>query len=135
MKIFKRITAGILIIFILVILVIVGGTYKYLREYGYTVYALPQALSVYFGVSEGSTIYEILDCESSIFIGKSDYDYSWFFQKHGYDQVDRYGSVVYYKKQDSINEFYDFVVWSTDNWCYFFRLCSIGNGYKIEDFK
>lgn len=134
-KVLKRITVGILISVLLILGVIVGGTYKYLREYGYTVYALPKALSVYFGFSDGYTIYYIPDSESTVFIGKRTSDYNWFFQTRGYDEVDRYGSVSYYKKQDSTNEGYDFGVWSSDDRCHFFRLYRISKGYKIEDFQ
>ncbi|MBO5408729.1 MAG: hypothetical protein J6A61_04960 [Clostridia bacterium] len=135
MKAFKRVGICFLVTVLLMMGVVAGGTYYYLKEYGYTIYALPKALAVCLGFSDGYTIYDIPESETTVFIGKSRGDYNWFFQSRGYDEVERFGTVAYYKKQDSTKEAYDFAVWSSDDWCWFFRLYRIGKGYRIEDFK
>ena len=70
MKIIKKIVTCILVVLVLYSTITIGGIYKYLKEYGYSAYALPQTLAVYFGLSNGFTVYEIPDSETSVFIGR-----------------------------------------------------------------
>ncbi len=135
MKVFKKIITYILILIILYLTITIGGIYKYLKEYGYSAYAIPQTMAVYFGFSDGFTVYEIPDSETSVFIGRHDYIYEELFNEHGYKEIDRLGLVGYYKKDDSVNEHYDFGIGSQNEWCHWFRLYRISNGYKIENFR
>lgn len=135
MNTIKRLLLVFVSVVFLYFTITVGGIYKYLKEYGYSAYALPQSLAVYFGISDGFTVYEIPNSDTSVFIGSHYYIYEDIFNKYGYYEVERFGLVGYYKKHDSANEYYDFGIGSGDEWCHWFRLYRISNGYKIEDFK
>lgn len=135
MKIFRRLVFCFIAVLLLYMTVTVGGIYKYLKEYGYSAYALPQTLAVYYGLSDGFTIYEIPDSDTSVFIGNHNYIYEKIFNKHGYHEVDRLGLVGYYKKDDNSKEAYDFEITSQNEWCHWFRIYRINKGFKIEDFK
>ena len=135
MKIIKKIVTCILVVLVLYSTITIGGIYKYLKEYGYSAYALPQTLAVYFGLSNGFTVYEIPDSETSVFIGRHDYIYEELFNKYGYYEIDRMGLVGYYKKNDSTSEYYDFGIGSQNDLCHWFRIYRISKGYKIEDFQ
>ena len=135
MKVFKKTITCIFILMLLYLTITIGGIYKYLKEYGYSAYALPQTLAVYFGLSDGFTVYEIPNSETSVFIGRHDYIYEELFNKHGYQEINRMGLVGYYKKNNSTNKYYDFGVGLQNEFCHWFRMYRISNGYKIEDFK
>ena len=135
MKVFKKVVLGILILIILYFSITVGGIYKYLKEYGYSAYALPQTLAVYFGLSDGFTVYEIPNSETSVFIGRHNYIYEEIFEEQGYYEADRMGLLGLYNKTNVMTDEKDFSVMSHDEWCHWFRLYSISDGYKIEDFK
>ena len=135
MKKFIKISVYVLTAILVYLAITIGGICKYLKEYGYSVDILPQTLAVYFGFSEGFTVEEI-DGETSVFIGKhDDYIYEEIFNKHGYQEIERMGLVGFYKSSDSTNEHYDFRISSQKEWCHWFRVYKISDGYKIEDFK
>ncbi|MEE1042334.1 MAG: hypothetical protein UH854_00050 [Clostridia bacterium] len=136
MKTIKKIVACILIVLVLYSTITIAGIYKYLKEYGYSAYALPQTLAVYFGLSNGFTVYEIPDSETSVFIGRhDDYIYKEIFEEHGYYEADRMGLLGLYNKTNVMTDEKDFSVMSRNEWCHWFRIYSISDGYKIEDFK
>ncbi|MBQ3110023.1 MAG: hypothetical protein IJC69_02640 [Clostridia bacterium] len=134
MKIFKRIALVALATLVLYIFVTIGGAYKYLKEYGYGANYLPQTLAVHYGLNNGFTVSE-KDGDVSVFIGRHDYIYEELFSKYGYSEIDRMGNLGYYGKDDDNGEENSFEIMSKHEWCHWFRLYSISNGYRIENFK
>ena len=129
-----------LIIFITITIILlsyagitVGGTYKYLKEYGYGVDELPKTLAVYFHLSKGFTVEEKVNGDS-IFIGRENLTvYNYFAAKHGYKN-EQYGLTLAYKQSNSKKEVWDFSITATEDWCHWFRVYIIDNDYRIEDF-
>lgn len=138
----KKRKSTILKVFIVIIIIIIayigitiGGTYKYLKEYGYGINELPQTLAVYFHLSKGFTVEE-KEGGDSIFIGRENWEnYDNVVEKRGYKEIERYGTAGLYKKGNSKNEEYDFSITATEDWCHWFRIYIIDNDYKIEDFN
>lgn len=128
-----KIFITIIIILLLYAGIIIGGTYKYLKEYGYGVDELPKTLAVYFHLSKGFTV-EKEESGDSIFIGREDLTtYTHFAEKRGY-KSEQYGSMIAYIQSNSKNEEWDFSITATEEWCHWFRIYIIDNDYRIEDF-
>ena len=132
---FKKIVIVILAVTLLELTISIGGTYKYLREYGYSANYLPQTLAVYYGLSNGFTVYDKPDSDVCVFIGRHAYIYEDLFNKYGYYEIDRMGLLGYYGKAGDNGNGASFELMSHDEWCHWFRVYSISNGYRIEDFK
>lgn len=135
MKTVKKVSIGALLVILLYLTITVAGTYKYLREYGYSANYLPQTLAVYFGMSNGFTVYDKPDSDISVFIGRHDYIYEEVFDKYGYHETERQGLLGYYGKSDDNSNGRSFEIMSHNEWCHWFRVYSISDGYRIEDFK
>lgn len=134
MKKLKRLISCIVVLLILYLAVSVGGICKYLNEYGYSISLLPQTLAVHFGISDGFTVYTNPDNDTSIFIGDHYYIYEDLFKKYGYYECERLGLVGLYNKTGDRKDTVDFSICSQNEWCHWFRIYSITDGYKIEDF-
>lgn len=107
----------------------------YLNEYGYGEDKLLQTTLVYFHLSNGFTVEE--NEEYSDFIGRHSDIYEDVVAKKGYYEADRMGNTAFYNKkgETKTNErTFDFSIFSTGDWCHWFRVYSITDGYKIEDF-
>lgn len=68
---------------------------------------------------------------------RHDYIYEDIMEKNGYYECDRMGEAGFYSKisEERTNEFdHDFCIVSKNDWCFWFRVYSINNGYRIEDF-
>lgn len=135
MKTFKRIALVALAVLVLYAFVTLGGAYKYLKEYGYGANYLPQTLAVHYGLNNGFTVYEKENSDVSVFIGRHDYVYEEIFSKYGYSEIDRMGNLGCYGKGDDNSTETSFEILSKPQWCHWFRLYSISNGYRIENFK
>ena len=136
-KITKIALSAVLIIIILIAYFVssVQGTYKYLVQYGYGKEELSKTLAVHFGLSKGFTVEEDDGAGFSTFIGDHNYIYKGLFKKNGYFEFDRMGTVGYYNKSNDEKDPRDFLVSSTSDWCHWFRIYRISDGYKIEDFE
>lgn len=130
----KKVIVIFFILFCMFFIATEAGIMKYLKEYGYGIKELPQTTMVYFHLSKGFTVEEIDGV--STFIGRHDYIYDRVFEKKGYYETDRLGSAGYYKKgEDKKGEHnFDFSIYSTDNWCHWFRVYQMNKDYTIEDF-
>lgn len=141
MKNFLKKEKDWLVLFVAVIVILVmfigvnaAGVYSNLKEYGYGIKELPETLAVYFHLSEGFTVEEQED-GMSVFIGNEDLQYySDIISKYGYKE-ERSGNDAFYKKEDSQGNNEQFVIGATEDWCHWFRVYTIDNDYKIEDFK
>ena len=103
----------------------------YLNEYGYGKNELPKTAAVYFHLSKGFTVLEY-DNGDSCFIGRSAGTYNDILEKNGWHEVNRLGTVGYYKKYNGKDEPKSIEVLSSDDWCNWFRVYYIHSG-KIED--
>ena len=135
MKKIKLLVCSVLILMGLNIILAVGGICKYLKEYGYGTEYLFETLAVYYGLSDGFTVFENPENNVSYFIGNHNYIYEEIFEEQGYYEADRMGLLGLYNKTNVMTDEKDFSVMSHDEWCHWFRLYSISDGYKIEDFK
>lgn len=126
------IIAVIAALIIIYLCITFGGVYKYLTEYGYGIKELPKTAAVYFNISKGFTVKE--NDDYTIFIGNHDYIYKDLFAKKGYYEADRLGLVGLYNKSGIDTDPKDFSVFSTDDWCHWFRIYRITGDITIEDF-
>ena len=107
----------------------------YLESYGFGIKELPRTNLVFLGISKGFTVSS--DEDWTTFIGRHDYIYEDLMEKNGYYECDRMGEAGFYSKisEERTNEFdHDFCIVSQNDWCFWFRVYSINNGYRIEDF-
>lgn len=110
---------------------------KYLREYGYGIKELPQTTLVYFRLSKGFTVGTNEVNQANIFIGRSEYIYEDVFEKNGYYEADRMGLDGFYHAKDEVKEnenTHGFMIYSTRDWCHWFRIYQISRDYPIENF-
>ena len=108
---------------------------KYLKEYSYGEEELLQTTLVYFHLSEGFTVGN--EGEYSVFIGRHSDIYEDVVGRKGYYEADRMGTTGFYNKKGEIKEeehIFDFTITSTEDWCHWFRVYKLSDGYKIEDF-
>lgn len=128
-----KIFVTIIIVLFIVILIPIGGIYKYLKEYGYGAEELPQTLAVYLHLDEGFTVKK--EDGVSIFIGRENLlFYSDLVEKYGYREIEQSGNDLFCEKSEG-EEDTGFVIGATEDWCHWFRIYVINNDYKIEDFK
>lgn len=131
----KKILMALVICILLYLTVTISGTLHYLKEYGYGINELPKTLAVYFRLSNGFTVEENRETGNSRFIGNHDYIYKKLLKKHGYYEFDRMGLVGYYNQSGNETDEQTFAIVSGKDWCHWFRIYSISDRYRIEDFK
>ncbi|MBQ8514095.1 MAG: hypothetical protein IJ496_01700 [Ruminococcus sp.] len=131
---FKRVLIGAAALLLLYILITLTGISGYLIKYGYGIKELPRTIAVYCNFSDGFTVDET-ESGRSVFIGRPDYIYDTLAEDSGYYESDRMGLVRYYNKSGEEAEPADFYIHASDDWCHWFRVYEMSDGYRIEDFQ
>lgn len=133
----KKIVLAVTVVLLLFFMFSASGIYIYLKRYGYGAKEFPRTMAVFLGLSNGFTVGET-KCGTenmNVFIGKHGYIYDDLFEKNGYYESDRMGTIGYYNKSGDRNEPCDFIIRDTEYWCTFFRIYEISEDYRIEDFS
>ena len=130
----RKISFVLLLLFTVFFLFSEISIYRNLKRYGYGMNELPETTLVYFHISKGFTVEN--DNQNSVFIGRHSYIYEDVFDNKGYYEADRMGLDGFYQKKDeeNNNHVFDFCITSTRDWCHWFRVYRLSDGYTIEDF-
>lgn len=129
-KVARKITIGIVLLFLIYFIFTLISINHYLNEYGYSISELPKTVAVYFHLNSGFTVKQTEDNKFT-FIGRTDDIYENFLKKEGY-KIERYGASVIYTKNENGKQIRISIV-GTNSWCHWFRIYII-DGAKIEDF-
>ncbi|MBQ9807793.1 MAG: hypothetical protein IJM55_02885 [Ruminococcus sp.] len=119
------------------VLLTVCGIYFYLYRFGYGLRELPKTLAVFCHLSDGFTVEERQygDRAYTVYIGRNDSEhYTDLMEEKGYEETDRRGAVGVYSIPAEGSDT-SFSIAETLEWCFWFRLYEIDNGYRIEDFE